>query len=63
MFAPITLDQALAAIVADGWRMARVRIEAVRGGVAARRETNPWKVLIWMAALTALGFWCMGVAA
>lgn len=77
VFAPITVDQALAAFVEEGWRvkargdgwalvgrhMARVRVEAVRGGVVGRRETNPWKVLIWMTLVTAAAFWCMGLTA
>ncbi len=76
IFAPITMDEALAALAADGWRvkgrgdgwalvgqrMARVRVEAVDGGVVGRRETNPWKVLIWMTLALVVAFWCMGVA-
>ena len=71
VFAPVHILDAVAALIDEGWKvkgrgddwavvsrgMMTVRLETVRGGTAARRLTNPWKVLVWMGLACGLLFW------
>lgn len=74
VFGPVHILDALAAVQDEGWKikgrgddwavitkgLTTLRLETVRGGTAARRLTNPWKVLIWMTLVTVAVFACMG---